>query len=251
MLSNVKIAGLTLDNTRKTVKFSVLEGASVSIVSLSYNNSKKRYIASCHNGSCKSKKGSKKYVEHLVSGNLCPHLTTLRDNPQFWKKLQNTENSETGDVSDDDEYEDQFTSDETVQTQDDSMTDLSYNFNPDTGLWSFPCKSKHIPKKCGDGSLVKNIRLRDTWLYERLQKHEDGCLKGPNLIPEIPDKMFSCGADWTNDEHVNGIIVDINRKLTVFTLNSPVICKVFTRKCVSSSNPCTQLWDEGKNLVCM
>ena len=85
-------------------------------------------------------------------------------------------------------------------------------------------------------------------MYERLQKHEDGCLKSTNLIPEIPDKTCTCGAGWTDDGNANGIIVDINRKLTVYTLKSLVICKVFTRKCMSSSNPCTQLWDEGEKL---
>ena len=243
---NVKIAELTSESSRKTIKFSVLENGTVSIVSLSYNNRKGRYIASCHNGSCKSKKGSKKYVQHLVSANLCPHLATLKDNPQFWKKLTNTNNSETSDISDDEECE--FAQNETVHTQDDCVTDLSCNFNPDTGLWSFPCKSKHRPRKCGDGGLVKNIRLRDTWMYERLQKLEDGCLEGPNLIPEITEETCACGAGWTNSENIDGIIIDINRRLTIYTFNAPVVCKIFKRNCISTSNPCTQLWDEGEKL---
>lgn len=231
---NKKIVELTSsDSSRKTSKFSVLENGIVSFLSLSYNSRKMRYIASCHNGFCKSKKGSKRYIESLENADLCPHLSILKANPQYWKNYSNLDNSITREIPSDEE---------TSISQDENN-----NFDPITGLWSFPCKSKHKPRKKGDESLVKNIRYRDTLIYDRLTKTDDGCLNGPNLIPEIPEKTCACGSGWTNSENPEGIIVDTRRILTIYTYNAPIKCKVYNRNCING-NPCSQQWDEGEKL---
>ena len=121
--------------------------------------------------------------------------------------------------------------------------DENNNFDPDTGLWSFPCKSKQKPRKKGDEILGKNLRLRDTWIYDRLTKTDDGCLNGPNLVPEIPEMTCACVSGWTNSANVEGIIADTRRILTIYTYNAPIKCKVYKRNCVSGS-PCSKQCDE-------
>ena len=220
------------ESSRKTSKFSVLKNGEVSFLSLTYNSRKMRYIVSCHDGLCKSKKGSKRHVESLETADLCPHLFILKANPQYWKNYTNLNNSEETDIPSDDE----------------SKSPVDNHFNPDTGLWSFPCKSKHKPRMKGDENLIKNIRLRDTWMYDKLTKTDDGCLSGPHLIPEIPEKTCPCGSGWTNSENPEGIITDTRRVLTIYTYSVPIKSKVYKRNCVNYDNPCSQLWDEGDKL---
>ena len=52
----------------------------------------------------------------------------------------------------------------------DVQTDIDYHLNSETVLWSFPCKSKHSPKKQNDYDLEKNACARDDWNYIKLKK---------------------------------------------------------------------------------
>ena len=239
---------IEISSQRKTKKFSVIDSDALSFVNLTYNKRLDRYIASCEDGYCKSKKGSKKCVENLMKGKHCPHLEILKCNPHFWNDFASSEDN----VEIDNEYEIEQNQvlrqeiDDVDEIQEDEVkVDCTYNFDPETGLWTFPCKSKHIPRNQNDIELQKNVRIRDNWNYMNLSKTDEGYLKGENLIPNIPVDNCSCKVGWHDEDRPEGIIKR-SRTLVIYTSNAPVKCDVYNRFCLSST--CSQPWDEGKNL---
>ncbi|KAH3772278.1 hypothetical protein DPMN_173616 [Dreissena polymorpha] len=74
------------------------------------------------------------------------------------------------------------------------------NFNEESGLWNFTCRSKHSPRLKDNNELRKNIIKRDQWNDSNLVRCPDGCLKGAVLFPDIPDDTCPCGSGWLKRE---------------------------------------------------
>jgi len=131
------------------------------------------------------------------------------------------------------------------------------NFNEESGLWNFKCRSKHSPRLKDNNELRKNIIKRDQWNDSNLVRCSDGCLKGPVLFPDIPDNTGPCGSGWLKREDddnysENGLTIhERQRTLNIYTNFAPVKCDIHIRECYNSiSKPCRILWDEG-DLDCL
>ena len=243
---------IELSSHKRTKKFSVIDNDTLSFINLSYNRRIDRYIVSCENGFCKSQKGSKKCVDNLLNATLCRHLCILRDKPKFWDSFRSPDSKGGQEFNIEDLEQDSVVrqeADDQHETQEAEVeTDNDYNFNLETGLWYFPCRSKHSPKKQNDHDLEKNVCARDDWNYIKLKKTEDGFLSGSSLIPDIPTESCACGTGWQNEQRPQGITQKTSRKLVVYTSNAPVKCDVYVRFCMNPQNPCTYNWDEGEKL---
>ncbi|CAC5425978.1 unnamed protein product [Mytilus coruscus] len=124
------------------------------------------------------------------------------------------------------------------------MNSCDSNFDVTSGLWSFPCISSHKPRKQQDPNLVQNIHHRYILGALNLNNVENGCIKGPHLIPDIPTSVCPCGAGWTSNQQLNGVNT-FSRVLTIYTKIAPVQCQVYSRSCVNEESPCKKDWDEG------
>ncbi|XP_052063111.1 uncharacterized protein LOC127702847 [Mytilus californianus] len=193
---------IELPTTRPgTKKFSILIDDDISLVHLTFNSRLQRYIVSCLNGLCKSKKGCKKNVDCLnTDQNLCVHLSELKNAPHFWTEFSKPEAA--------------------VNTENDENIQLI------------------------DPNLVQNIQHRYILGALNLNNVENGCIKGPHLIPDIPTSVCPCGAGWTSNQQLNGVST-FSRVLTIYTKIAPVQCQVYSRSCANEESPCKKDWDEG------
>ncbi|CAC5425017.1 unnamed protein product [Mytilus coruscus] len=240
---------IELPTTRPgTKKFSILIDDDISLVHLTFNSRLQRYIVSCLNGLCKSKKGCKKNVDCLnTDQNLCVHLSELKNAPHFWTEFSkpeaavNTENDENIQLID---QEIQEITGNAIEEEIPTMNSCDSNFDVTSGLWSFPCISSHKPRKQQDPNLVQNIQHRYILGALNLNNVENGCIKGPHLIPDIPTSVCPCGAGWTSNQQLNGVTT-FSRVLTIYTKIAPVQCQVYSRSCINEESPCKKDWDEG------
>jgi len=109
----------------------------------------------------------------------------------------------------------------------------------------FPCKYSFSTEQ-QDSKLSKNVRERYIWCLSDFSNTENGCIKGPDLVSDVPDFQCNCGAGWTDTNHVLGQTL-LDRTLTVFTKIAPVQCRVLTRICTNKEFPCKLKWDEGES----
>ncbi|CAC5425041.1 unnamed protein product [Mytilus coruscus] len=191
-----------------TKKFLILIDDDISLVHLTFNSCLQRYIVSCLNGLCKSKKGCKKNVDCLnTDQNVCVHLSELKNAPLFSTEFSkpeaavNTENDENIQLID---QEIQEITGNTIQEEIPTMNFSDSNFDVPSGLWSFPCISSHKPRKQQDPSLVQNIQHHiPTWC---------------NYIFKSTHYLYK---------------------------NSTVQCQVYSRSCVNEESQCKEDWVEG------
>ncbi|KAH3772098.1 hypothetical protein DPMN_173433 [Dreissena polymorpha] len=122
-----------------------------------------------------------------------------------------------------------------------SLSTAAYNnFNEESGLWNFKCRSKHSPRLKDNNELRKNIIKRDQWNDSNLVRCSDGCLKGPVIFPDIPDNTCPCGSGWLKREDddnysENGLTIhERQRTLTIYTNFAPVKCDIHIRECYNS-----------------
>ncbi|CAC5425031.1 unnamed protein product [Mytilus coruscus] len=106
-----------------------------------------------------------------------------------------------------------------------TMNSCDSNFDVTSGLWSFPCISSHKLRKQQDPNLVQNIQHRYILGALNLNNVENGCIKGPHLIPDIPTLVCPCGVGWTSNQQLNGVTT-FSRVLTIYTKIAPVQCQV-------------------------
>ena len=113
----------------------------ITFVHLTFNTfSVQRYIISCTNGFCKSRKGFKRNVDLLTKGgNLCRHLMQLKNAPHLWSEFSVC-TSTSAHTDDDMEIDDEASSGVDEQEPAIEKTffdDSESNFNVVDGLWSF------------------------------------------------------------------------------------------------------------------
>ncbi|XP_053384247.1 uncharacterized protein LOC128550109 isoform X2 [Mercenaria mercenaria] len=240
---------------KETRKFSVLTGDDdyPTFVHLTYKKQVKRYIASCLNGYCKALKGHKRNIEYLSSAEVCKHLSVLKSNKDCWEDILDFESLLTNDIP---------KSDSVVEEEDElwintDVLDANFkgNFDVNTGLWNFECRSDHPPSKRDSELLQSNLICRDGWNDRTLTRLDDGCLKGPILCPDIPENTCECGSGWLkredDDEYSELGLTEIekspkSRILTIYTQLAPVKCEVHTRVCYNKESPCKIMWNEGE-----
>ena len=231
---------IELNKNGDTRKYSIVSDDDdvPSFVHLTFNRRLNKFIVSCLNGKCRSKKGHKKTLNNFQSSNLCKHLTALKQQTNYWIHL--TENDSSV----------QFILDE--ENLDTNFQDIEISeFDDESGLWQFPSISKHSPQTNDSQILQRNVQRRDTWNDQNLIRLADGSFKGPILSPDIPLSTCDCGAGWLKshedvDYCENGLtVLDKKRSLTVYTQLAPVKCDIQSRICYNSGSPCKIMWDEG------
>ena len=232
-----------LSRNMETRKFSVMieDEDRPAFVNLSFNKRQGNYIVSCFNGQCLSVRGHKKSVKTLLNADLCKHLSVFRQHIEYWQDLVQ---SNTADPGNDSEVNNATNINPDLNTE--------INFDENTGLWNFKCKSKHSPNKRDCPNYKANVIKRDSWNDNNLVRLPDGCLKGPILVSDIPDKTCECGSGWlkrADDESfsVDGLTTTGRKRLlTIYTTMAPVKCEVQIRLCYNSVSPCKHFWDEGQ-----
>ncbi|KAH3753088.1 hypothetical protein DPMN_187718 [Dreissena polymorpha] len=109
----------------------------------------------------------------------------------MWEDLIHT----TNDNNDDEEqqlFDDNIDNEMPVSV---TLSTAAYNnFNEESGLWNFKCRSKHSPRLKDNNELRKNIIKRDQWNDSNLVRCSDGCLKGPVLFQTIPVPVEAVGS---------------------------------------------------------
>ncbi|KAH3897506.1 hypothetical protein DPMN_021694 [Dreissena polymorpha] len=232
-------------------KYSVLiEGDEYpAFVHFSMNKRLGKCTVSCTAGRCRSQKSYKRNISTLLNSKVCRHLNLFKSYTHMWEDLIHT----TNDNNDDEEqqlFDDNIDNEMPVSV---TLSTAAYNnFNEESGLWNFKCRSKHSPRLKDNNELRKNIIKRDQWNDSNLVRCSDGCLKGPVLFPDIPDNTCPCGSGWLKREDddnysENGLTIhERQRTLTIYTNFAPVKCDIHIRECYNSiSKPCRILWDEG------
>ena len=181
----------------------------ISFVHLTLNARTERFIISCLNGYCKSKRGSKKNIACLESENdICIHLKEVKNNAEFWKDLAREEqeerpfDNENLPVLEEFDYLEENDKEKDVMEPD---TASCANFNVDEGMWCFQSESTHSPRTQSDPELSKNVRERNSsWIPLNTTDFDGGCVKGPDLSRDVPEFMCQCGAGWVNDIYPEG-----------------------------------------------
>lgn len=247
-LEGVNSAILPLIAARNSKKFSVCLDGNCCFAGLSFNTTTNKYIISCQNGYCKSHAGAKRNVDNLTnSSRLCEHLKAIRQEPIHWEDLVS---NATVDNNEEDEEDGGQTSSMNDQTEP-LLTELEENniFDPVLGLWKFPAKSSHCPRKENDEHLAAAIQERDTWNDRNpaCVPRINGCLQGPNLGTDVPSELCPCGAGWTDPDHPDSCTKQTSRYLTIYTEHAPVRCNVVTKICLGGN--CCVYWDEGESMA--
>ena len=227
---------------KDTRKFSVVADNEEipSLVHLTFNKNVDHYIVSCFNGKCLSSKGHKKTLKTFANAAVCKHLTILRNQTAYWHDLIEKELPPT------------LNGEENIILGDNLEKDSEPNFDENTGLWKFLCKSRHAPSERNSPIFKKKVIERDNWNDCTLERFSDGCLNGPVLVSDIPEFTCDCGSGWlsrTDEEDYcadGRTCHDKNRLLIVYTTIAPVKCQVHVRLCYNLSSPCTLSWDEGE-----
>ncbi|KAH3751606.1 hypothetical protein DPMN_186174 [Dreissena polymorpha] len=109
----------------------------------------------------------------------------------MWEDLIHT-NIDNNDDEEQQLFDDNIDDDMPVSV---TLSTAAYNnFNEESALWNFKCRSKHSPRLKDNNKLRKNIMKCDQWNDSNFVRCSDGCLKGPVLFPDIPDNTCPCGS---------------------------------------------------------
>ena len=77
-------------------------------------------------------------------------------------------------------------------------------FNEATGLWEFPCRSKHKPRPDLSEELAEAIQSRDMFLSPS-EVLPCGRMPGPDLYPPIPEQSCPCNVSVVKQMLLFGI----------------------------------------------
>ena len=172
LLGNIVLQGAT--------KFSIRGEDDFSVVSITFRQN--ICFARCLNGICSAQLGNKKKIPKVTSllqhSSVCPHMTTLFKNLEQVKSLfpehfmeeeepeqeeqERQDQQEEEAANEEQDEEPMVNPQEDIPNLEDAHLKLSKEkvvFDVNTGLWTYPAWSKHIPFQSDDPDLHRLVRL--------------------------------------------------------------------------------------------